>query len=200
MGRFFVGDNNSWATLLDESIRVALASMTAADDVDWSILAGDLEWDCRETVLHIASDFVGYAGKLTSPRASGYALFDLILDGTPGPAELREVLQATGGILSSVVRTTDPTTLSWHPYGLAGPRDYAAMGIVEVLVHTEDLSRGLGFNWSPPTDLCTRVLDHLFANIHQEYEPWPTLLWATGRLSLGEHPRQETWRWVNTGT
>ena len=79
---------------------------------------------------------------MTALHSYGYAPFDLVLDGTPEPSGLRDVVRATGGVLSAVVRTVEPTTLSWHPYGVAGPRDSAAMGIVEILVHTEDLSRG----------------------------------------------------------
>jgi Mycothiol maleylpyruvate isomerase N-terminal domain len=193
-------DGDSWASALDEAILAAADAMAAADDADWSQPAGDLDWDCRATVLHIASDFVGYATQLTAPRAHGYAAFDLVLEGTPGPAELRAVVRATGGLLSSVVRTADPGTRSWHPYGVAGPRDFAAMGIVELLVHTEDLRRGLGFRWAPPAQLSSCVLDHLFPHAPRDLEPWPTLLWATGRVALGERPRLQGWRWANTGS
>jgi hypothetical protein len=29
-------------------------------------------------------------------------------------------------------------------------------------------------------------------------DPWPTLLWATGRAELPGHPRLTTWRWYGT--
>jgi len=194
-----VSDNVGWVNALDQAITSSIGAMTKADDWDWSVRAGDLQWDCRATMLHIASDFVGYATQLTAPRAHGYAPFDLVLDGTPEPPGLRDVVRATGGVLSAVVRITESTTLSWHPFGVAGPADFAAMGIVEILVHTEDLSRGLGFPWEPPAELCARVLEHLFLDAPLGYESWPTLLWATGRLALGERPRQKSWRWKNTG-
>ena len=195
-----MSDNVGWASALDQGIASAIGAMTKADDGDWSVRAGDLQWDCRATMLHIASDFVGYATQLTAPRVHGYAPFDLVLDGTPEPSGLRDVVRANGGVLSAVVRTVEPTTLSWHPFGMAGPADFAAMGIVEILVHTEDLSRGLGFPWEPPAELCARVLDHLFSNAPRGDEPWHALLGATGRLALGERPRQKSWRWKNTGT
>lgn len=192
--------NRDWADTLDQAVASSISAMSQAHDKDWSVLAGDLQWDCRATVLHVASDFVGYATQLTSPRAHGYAPFDLVLEGTPDPSELCEVVRGTGGVLSAVIRTTESTTRSWHPYGVAGPADFAAMGIVEVLVHTEDLSRGLGFAWEPATALCLRILDHLFSNAPKGFEPWPTLLWTTGRLALGEHPRRQNWQWDNTGS
>jgi hypothetical protein len=193
-------DGAAWAGALDEAIVSATEAMAAADDADWSAPAGELVWDCRATVLHIASDFVGYATQLTAPRAHGYAAFDLVHEGTPSPAELRALVRATGRLLSSVVRTAAPGTLSWHPYGVAGPRDFAAMGIVELLVHTEDLSRGVGFAWEPAAELSARVLAHLFPYAPRGHQPWPTLLWATGRIALGASPRLKEWRWENTGS
>jgi len=195
-----VNDQAHWADELDRAVRVAVVAMSGADSADWSLPAGSLEWDCRTTVCHVASDFVGYAGQLTAPREHGYAPFDVVLEGVPDPTGLCDVVRATGGVLSAVVRTAPAETLSWHPYGMAGPQDFAAMGMVELLVHTEDLSRGLGFPWNPPDDLCERVLAHLFPGAAVDHEPWPTLLWATGRVALEALPRQDSWRWTNTGT
>jgi hypothetical protein len=195
-----VSDQAEWAVALDDAILAALQAMRDGDNADWSVQAGDLEWDCRATVRHIAGAFIGYAGQLTSPRAEGWVPFDLILEGTPSPSEMRDVLQATGGILSSVVRTSEAKAVSYHSYGIAGPKDFAAMGILELFVHTEDLSRGLGFVWSPPAELCNRASAQLFPNAPQDHEPWPTLLWSTGRIPLGELARQKKWRWMNTGS
>lgn len=192
--------NENWADAVDQATAASVSAVSQANDKDWSVLAGDLEWDCRETARHIASDFVGYAAQLTAPREFGFVPFDLVLDGTPDATGLCEVVRGTGGMLSAVVRTSDSTTRSWHPYGVGGPIDFAAMGIIEVLVHTEDLSRGLGFAWEPPVELCVQILNHLFPNAPKGFEPWPTLLWATGRIALGGHPRQANWQWENTGS
>jgi hypothetical protein len=67
--------------------------------------------------------------------------------------------------------------------------------VVETLVHTYDLAQGLGLRWSPPADLCTRALARLFPDAPADTDPWPTLLWATGRGDLPGHPRRTTWRW-----
>jgi hypothetical protein len=72
------------------------------------------------------------------------------------------------------------------------------MGIVEALVHTHDLAEGLGLVWAPPADLCSRVLARLFPDAPGTTDPWPTLLWATGRAALPGHPRRTTWRWYGT--
>jgi hypothetical protein len=192
--------NAVWAESVDQATVASVSAMLHAIDKDWSVLAGDLEWSCRETARHIASDFVGYAAQLTAPREYGFVPFDLVLDGTPDGAGLCEVVRGTGGMLSAVVRFADSAVRSWHPYGVAGPIDFAAMGIVEVLVHTEDLSRGLGFAWEPPKEICVQIVEHLFPEAPEGFEPWATLLWSTGRIALGEHPRQQNWSWTNTGS
>ena len=190
----------AWADAVDVAVRCSAEAIGVPQEPDWAARAGDLDWDCRTTVLHMASDCIGYAGQVVAPRAHGYAPFDLVLDGSPDSAGLGDVVRTTGGILSAVVRSADLAIVSWHPYGVAGPMDFAAMGIVELLVHTEDLSRGLDFPWAPPDWLCARTLEHLFPDAPRHLEPWPTLLWATGRIALGHRPRQPQWRWANTAT
>ena len=36
------------------------------------------------------------------------------------------------------------------------------MGILEVLVHTHDIARGLDVSWVPPDELCGPVVERLF--------------------------------------
>ena len=49
-----MGDQAEWAVALDDAILAALQAMRDRDNADWSVQAGDLEWDCRATVRHIA--------------------------------------------------------------------------------------------------------------------------------------------------
>ena len=72
------------------------------------------------------------------------------------------------------------------------------MGVVETLVHTHDVAAGLGLEWTPPADLCDRVLTRLFPDAPAGGDRWQTLLWATGRGELPARPRQATWRWDGT--
>ena len=41
----------------------AVTALSAAADADWSARAGDLEWDCWETVEHLSDDLLCYAGR-----------------------------------------------------------------------------------------------------------------------------------------
>src|SRR5947208_2123994 len=74
-------------------------------------------------------------------------------------------------------------------------RGFAAMGVVEVLVHAWDIADTVGRPWHPPGDLCRAVLDRLFTDLPEHTDPWETLLWATGRAELPGHPPRASWSW-----
>jgi uncharacterized protein (TIGR03083 family) len=182
---------------IDVSLEVALAALGHGLAKDWDVPAGDLTWSCRATAEHIASDLVAYSGQLTGRAQTGYIPFDVTLDRDADPAGTVAVIRATGGILSAVVRTAPPDIEVWHPYGMADASAVTAMGIVELLVHTDDICRGLGLAWEPPDAVCARVLSRLFPDVRQGSSPWGTLLWATGRTALPDRPRLDSWRWYN---
>ncbi len=189
-----------WPRALDAAVAEVISVVQAGSAANWSAKAGRLDWDCRKTVAHLASDFVGYAGQLTAPRQTGYVPFEVMLDETSDAQELAEVVRATGGLLSSVGRTAPPGVISWHPYGMAGSHDFCAMGVVEALVHTHDLSAGLRVPWEPPDQLPTLVLHHLFKQEPGPAASWPTLLQITGRTPDASGAFITKWRWQNTGT
>jgi hypothetical protein len=105
------------------------------------------------------------------------------------------VLEAIGALLVAIVRTTPPRVRGYHSFGVSDPEGFAAMGVVETLVHTHDLAEGLGLSWTPPASLCSRVLARLFPDAPETTDPWLTLLWATGRAELAGRPRLSTWQW-----
>jgi hypothetical protein len=107
------------------------------------------------------------------------------------------VVEACGALLAAMVRTAPPDVLAHHGFGDADPEGFAAMGLVETLVHTYDLAEGLGLTWEPPAEVCARVLDRLFPDAPEDVEPWPALLWATGRAELPGRPRRTEWRWYS---
>ena len=108
-----------------------------------------------------------------------------------------QVLEASGGLLAAVVRTRAPQVRAYHSYVESDPEGFAAMGIVETLVHTHDVAAGLGLASErlPPADLCARVLGRLFPGAPAVPDPWRALLWATGPAELPGHPRLTSWRW-----
>ena len=195
---------------LDLAVRLAVAVLREARPSDWAGRAGSLEWDCWETVEHLSDDLFAYAVQLgpARPPMDGEVPFvwrslrpggpanAVHADRAAGPAGLLQVLEACGALLVAMVRTTPPQVRAHHVFGAADPEGFAAMGTVETLVHTHDLTRGLGLDWDPPAGICARVLDRLFPDVPRDVvAPWPALLWATGRNALPGHPRRTAWRW-----
>jgi hypothetical protein len=186
-----------------ETLRLAteesLATLRPLCDLPWTARAGDVEWDCLTTVGHIAGALVSYSTKLVRSAAQRSASFTLGVS-HEGPSNALDVLDACSAILVTVLRAASPTSVSWHPFGMAGPRDCAAMGSVEILVHTYDVCQGLGVGWQPPDHLAASALAALFPDVPTGEHPGADLLWATGRIATVDRPRRQGWAWVNTGT
>jgi hypothetical protein len=197
-------------TAADVELAVALAAdaLNGALEQDWRVPAGGLDWDCRETVEHMADDLFAYAGQLGPrrpprdtyvpfawQRRPGGPALTIFADAGTENAGLVQVFEACGAFLTSLVATAPPGTRAWHPMGLADPEGFAAMGVVEVLVHMRDVAAGLGFGWTPPEELCGRVLYRLFPGAPAGTPRWETLLWATGRGEVAGRERLGEWRW-----
>ncbi len=187
---------SDWADLLDRSAAsVAGLVESAPEGTDWTAPAPGLDWSLHQVVEHMADDVVFYASQLTRGKTDGWANFAVRIEGTQTPAALADVLVSLSGLLSAVVRQSPPDALGHHVFGVAGPRDMAAMGIVELLVHGEDIRRGLGAEWVPDDDVARAVLAHLFAEPDPGVDAWGALLDRCGRT--GGDP---DWRWRNTAT
>ncbi|MGW0811700.1 hypothetical protein ACWD00_00320 [Streptomyces viridiviolaceus] len=193
-------------------VRLAVDVLRHADPDGLEAKAGTLEWTCRETLEHLADDLFTYAARfgLAKPPVSGVLPFRTSSDRSGGPANvifverssglegLLTVLEACGGLLASVLRTAPSDTVAYHVFGPSDPEGFAAMAVVETLVHTHDITQGLGLEWSPPQELCARVLTKLFPHVVIASDAWETLLWATGRTALPGRPRLTEWRWYGT--
>ncbi|GAA1414707.1 hypothetical protein GCM10009639_68530 [Kitasatospora putterlickiae] len=193
-------------------LRLAVGTLRAAPaDADWSRPAGAVDWDCWNTVEHLADDLLAYAAQLgpDEPPRDRYVPFvsrrpfpggpNSFVFARPedGPRGLLEVLEASGGLMVAIARTRTPEVRAFHPWGLADPAGFVAMSLVETLVHVHDVAEGLGLPWDPPADVCHRTLARLFPDVPLDPAagPWPTLLWATGRTAPPGRPRRTDWRW-----
>ncbi|MGX4691378.1 GNAT family N-acetyltransferase [Streptomyces sp. JNUCC 63] len=185
---------------VEQAVADAVALLRTAVDRDWDgVRAGRLEWNCRRTAEHIASDLVNYAGRLAGRAKDAGVPFGVTLDQGTGNADVLDVIETTGALLVAAVRTTPRKVRAFHPYPFrsANREGFAAMGVAEVLLHTHDIATGLRLAYEPPAELCEDVLTRLFPHVRPGAAPWPTLLWATGRGELpGRGPVTE-WRWSN---
>ncbi|MFF8846533.1 maleylpyruvate isomerase N-terminal domain-containing protein [Streptomyces sp. NPDC015127] len=195
---------------VDRAVRLCLDLLgSAPPGAPWDAQAGTIEWSCWETVEHLADDLFAYAVQLGPRKPSLDRVVPFVYDsrrpGGPrntvhadraaGPAGLLEVLEACGALLVAMVRTAPHGLRSHHVFGSSDAEGFAAMGVVETLVHTHDVACGLGLRWTPPDRLCAQVLARLFPDVPDGTPPWPTLLWATGRGDLPGLARRTAWRW-----
>jgi len=193
------------------AVAAAVDALKASVGADWSVRAGDLEWDCWETAEHVADDLFYYAAQLgvpdfpddlplrAEPNHAGGEPNTVRVPAEAGAAGLLVALRAMGALLAAMVRAAGPDTRGHHAFGAADGSASAAMGVLETLVHAHDLAAGLGIGWDPDRDLCARVLARLMPEVPRTDDAWADLLWACGRIELAGRPRRpDGWRWDNT--
>jgi RimJ/RimL family protein N-acetyltransferase len=185
---------------VEEAVAGSVRLLRTATDRDWAaVRAGSLDWDCHQTVVHVADDLIAYAGLLASRARNRYAPFELTLEEGTDNAGLLDVVEATGALLAAAVRTAPRSARAFHPYPFrsANREGFAAMGVAEVLLHTHDVAQGLGLAYEPPGELSRFVLERIFPHVRPGPDHWQTLLWATGRADLAGREPVTEWRWCN---
>lgn len=180
--------------LVRESTREMQRALAGSVDADWNRPAGDLDWSCRQTGAHMADDLFSYASQVLARPTDGYLPIEAAVPDDAAPDDLLRSIVMCGELLRLATASASADVRAWHPYGASDPEGFAAMGVVEVLVHTYDIARGLDVGWSPPDPLCEPVLSRLFPDAPAG-RAGEVLLWCTGRAPLGDRPRREAWRW-----
>jgi hypothetical protein len=155
--------------------------------------AGDLEWTCRETLEHVCG--LAYAPVLATRATSFRPLALAVVPGAPLD-DLLWTMRASARVLAEVARAAPAGVRAYHPAGMADPTGFVAMGMDEVLVHTADITTGLGVEWAPDEAAVGLVLDRLFPWWPRDADPWSALLWANGRRDLPGRPSPGAeWLW-----
>ncbi|MBL1081865.1 GNAT family N-acetyltransferase [Streptomyces actinomycinicus] len=184
---------------MEAAVADCTATLRTALGRDWdTVNAGGLEWSCRATAFHIAQALATYAIRLAGRAQERLPLrFELPED--TDDAGLLSVIEAAGALLAAAVRTAPPGARGFHPlpFGSADREGFAAMGVTEALLHTHDIARGLGVPHEPDPELAAAALPWLFPHVQPGPEPWPTLLWATGRGELPGRAPVTEWTWYN---
>jgi hypothetical protein len=179
----------------DQDVEQAVAEMVRVlmpyDSADWRCRAGTLEWSCWTTAAHVAHDLLAYAGQLAARPDNAYLPFDLKVRDDASPRDLLRTVTGSGRLLSSALAASEPSLRAWH-WGLTDPSGFAALGVNETLMHTFDITSGLGIDWHPPEGLCRAVLARLFPDAPGG-DPVRVLLCSTGRADLPGRPRLTSW-------
>jgi uncharacterized protein (TIGR03083 family) len=179
---------------LMQAARSSASFLGSAADRDWTTPIPGMDWSVAVAVAHISETLLWYATDLSAgPRE--LSTMDLRVRPESATADLVATVEAFSTALAQVVDGVPPGQRGWHPDGRADASGFAAMGCDELLVHTWDAGRGLGLDFRPPSALSDMVLRRLFPWAPEDTEPWPTLLWANGRVELDGWPRQTEWRW-----
>lgn len=179
---------------LARAVEVSAEALDACADGDWSRPAGALRWDCWHTAAHLSDVLVSYAAQLAARASDGWVGFATEPDPGASPPVLAEVVEAAGNLLVAEVRCTPGDTRAYHALGTIGPEAFAAMGAAELLLHTDDIARGVGGDFTPPEELCGPVLDRLFPDVEPTgTAAWASLRWVMGRADLDGRPAPEVW-------
>ncbi len=133
---------------LDRAVDSVVAALSPGIGRDWQAPAGSLEWSCRFTAEHAAHCLQVYAIQLASGAPAHYVSFfsRALQDATN--ADVLELLEASGRLLSAVVRAARPIDRGFHPFGTADVEGTAGMGCIELLVHGEASQPDSGFRSS----------------------------------------------------
>jgi hypothetical protein len=184
-----------------------LPQVAKVGDDDWDRPAHQLDWTCRETVAHLMDDFTAYALQLAgeTPPQTRYVDLDEALRLRPegptflilpsaagGTAGIVEALDATAGLLVAVTSWAPSTRRGYHPYGISDASGFAAMGIVECVLHAFDVLTAQHLPYAANPDVCAKALNRLFPEATRSDDPWQDLLAATGRTP---QTRGTRWRW-----
>ena len=105
---------------------------------------------------------MGYAAQLAAQAGDGWVGLFAEPDPAAPPGVLSEVIDAAGNLLVATMRCAPDDTRLYHALGVIGAEGFAAMGAAELLLHVDDITTGLGFDFKPPEELCAPVLDRLF--------------------------------------
>jgi hypothetical protein len=188
------------AQLLVSASEVCFEALSPFIERDWrSVRARDLDWSVWDTVVHVNDDLYFYAAQILLADEGDYICFELAADDHATPERLLAALAVQARLLATTVTVADPGSRAHHVRGGSDPVGFAAMGVVETLIHTYDAVHGLdgASTWRPPNDLAAPVLTRLFPHTPAgaANAPGELLLHMCGRIPLGDRPRQTDWRW-----
>jgi uncharacterized protein (TIGR03083 family) len=179
-------------TIQPDSVEAAAAVVVAAlrpgVDADWSVRAGDLEWTVDRTIAHMTGAPAKYAFYLSS-RSTRYIAVRVMPADDATRQERLEAIEACAAALAGVAATAPRDAVGFHTSGMRNAAQFLGMACEELIVHTYDVTRGLGLPYEPPEELCRLVIEDTYPGREVRRPVWPYLVWLSGR----HHPAATEW-------
>lgn len=187
---------NHVVTAVDELARVLQLTI----ELDWNLITPSLIWTQEQTAIHTMRACLEYSYQVVGGRMDTYqpVLFEKKEHATP--ADILKMITTAGRVLAKVVKTSTTDDRAWHSYGVSDPIGFAAMGVVEVSVHTYDLAKGFGIDFTPLKESADFAIARLFSGTVEfpdvpETDSGKLLLWFAGRIELAGFAQREGWKW-----
>jgi hypothetical protein len=159
-------------------------AIRGAPERDWSVRAGDLEWDVMRTIEHLAGSLGKYALYLASGTTRYVPLALTRMTGEVTREDWLHGLAACARAFAGAARAAPAGTRAFHAYGMADVEGYTALACAHVLEHGRDVALGLGAGFTPPPDVCAAVSARLYPWAPAGDDPWRTFLWIVGKADL----------------
>ena len=174
---------------------VCVAFLRSVIDRDWSSSIPEMDMDVGTVVAHITQANLWYAYDLAAGGIDADA-YEPLVKTNAEPDALIAAFTTAANVLAAVIAAAADDARGFHPFGQADRSGFAAMACDEMIVHTHDVSRGLGVDFAPPGDMAARVLGRLFPwATSVDDDAWNALQWANGRIAIADRPRLTKWRW-----
>ena len=171
-------------------------------NLNWQLKTPDLDWTQAQTAIHTMRACLEYSNQVVGQRKDTYHPILIDQKDKAIPADYLPMIKTAGDMLSRLVITADKNDRAWHSYGESDPEGFAAMGVVEVSVHTYDLALGFGIEFTPLNEPSEFAIRRLFldtvelpSQYFSNYSWGELLLWYAGRISLGNVSRRTGWKW-----
>ena len=168
--------------------------------LNWQEQTPTLDWTQEETAVHTMRACLEYSFQVVGGDRDYYQPVYFGIKDSVQPEQLLRMIDTAGATLRRSVATASPEDRAWHAYGESNPVGFAAMGVVEVSVHTFDIAQGFGISFTPDAAAAEFAIDRLFLDT---VEKAPTnyanagelLLWFAGRIPLDGFAQRENWKW-----
>jgi hypothetical protein len=139
---------------LVDALNAAFSALEKVADLDWSRLAGLLEWTCWETIDHTIDCVHSFALQIGARADSGFLPFaPMHAEPTATQSDLLEGLRSVSALLVAITRDTPHDGTASDGIVSLSVADWRARTAYEVVLHTYDVMDGLGTSFSLSDEL-----------------------------------------------